>query len=142
MRVKKTDKDKCFIIIFQICVYVFFRFKFCNQEDQSLCGEDPSWAVAVLQSGQSGLQERLGPCQRLCGGTFTHSNIRSSVVRTYIFYTVFFHGTLCTNPLPHCLYESECYLEFSALYFVLKCQATFRLPTLTPKLIQNHFKLM
>ncbi len=43
--------------------------------------------------------------------------------------------TCCTNPLPCCLYESEHYIEISALDFVLKCQATFKTETSTPKLV-------
>lgn len=60
---------------------VCFRFKLCDAQDQPFRGKDSPRPARVLQPGQHGLHEGLGPRQRLRGGkkrTHTRAEPRTS----------------------------------------------------------------
>lgn len=55
-------------ILFISWTLICFRCKFCDPQDQPFCCKDSLGPTGELQPWQPGLQEGLGPCQRLCGG--------------------------------------------------------------------------
>lgn len=115
-----TRQNKCFILIFSnLCVHVFPGSNFVTRKISRSVAKIHLGQLQCFSLGNLDSKRDWGHAKDYVEVLeYTHIFWFNSVEDVHIHINCFLPWYIVYQPMPRCLYDSECYIEISALCFV------------------------